>query len=668
MNQGRGLAICCVVFVAAIPGVSAQTESGDARYNLVRNPGFEHVGPDGLAKPWALGAPAYSLSADAPRTGKRCLRFENQDPNRYILCSAPIKLEPGKQYEISAWVRTKDIVGKDSGATICVQWWDKDRKFLGGAYPKGIKGTHSQWQLVKGITRKVPDKAATFDVTCYVRKHMTGVAWWDDIVVRRYIPPLVAGIVTNKFRNETDGGPVGAKAGLDLHDNELSPARVTAELRAIDSDGNTAAKWNPKAISDGEVSFEFDATPLAPGGYTLTCAVKSKDGRLKGEASCRLKRVESLPERRASIDEHQRLILDGKPFFPLGTYWGSVTEKNLDIYAKSPFNCLMPYGRPRRKMLDAAYARGLRVIYSIKDYYYGTKYCPKSIKSESDERPAIERIVKGLRDHPAIMAWYLNDELPLSMLDRLAAHQRWMEELDPTRPTWVVLYQAGQVRSYLPTFDVIGTDPYPIPYRPASLALKYTRMTQEACLGYRAIWMVPQIFNWASYKSTPEEKRKYRSPTLAEMRSMAWQCIAGGANGLVFYSWFDLWRMSKGSTSGGRALTPEPFEKRWKDVTQMAHEIRQFFPVLLSVESVPRLKRAECPESVAWRLYAKDGDAYLVAVNSDREAANATFVFPAPFASAHLALGTGGVTFSEGALRIAFGPLEVKVVRLDANR
>ncbi len=43
------------------------------------------------------------------------------------------------------------------------------------------------------------------------------------------------------------------------------------------------------------------------------------------------------------IDPHRRLIVDGQPFFPLGMYWGGVKEKELGIYAKGPFNCLMPW-------------------------------------------------------------------------------------------------------------------------------------------------------------------------------------------------------------------------------------------------------------------------------------------------------------------------------------
>ena len=37
----------------------------------------------------------------------------------------------------------------------------------------------------------------------------------------------------------------------------------------------------------------------------------------------------------------------------------------------------------------------------------------------------------------------------------LEAHQQWLEELDPGHPTWIVLYQVGQLQLYRKTFDVV---------------------------------------------------------------------------------------------------------------------------------------------------------------------------------------------------------------------
>jgi hypothetical protein len=89
---------------------------------------------------------------------------------------------------------------------------------------------------------------------------------------------------------------------------------------------------------------------------------------------------------------------------------------------------------------------------------------------------------------------------------------------------------------------------------------------------------VPQVFDWGAYRKGAA-REKTRAPTLAEMRAMAWQCVAAGANGLVFYSFFDLFAMSD----------RDPFERRWSDVCAMGEEIKRYLPIMLSVETLPQL-------------------------------------------------------------------------------
>jgi hypothetical protein len=542
--------------------------------NLVLNPGFEA----GDA-PWQLRAPVYSLTTNAPHTGAQCLQYVNTDPARYWLCGQRLDLKPGHRYAITAWVRTENIKGDDSGATICVEWYDADNKFLGGCYPNGLKGTHRDWQQIRGFTGPVPTNAVRCHISCYVRKGMTGTAWWDDVSVCEYHPPAIEAMITDCYRDQTDGGIVNVHVGL-------SDPQTKLEVKVRDLQGQLI-----------DTGLRFDTTPWKPGQYEITAVARNAAGRELGWRSLMLTRVSKFPARKAYIDRHRRLIVDGEPFFPLGTYWSGIKTNEMAIYGKSPFNCIMPYADVGRAGLDLAYANGVRVIYSVKDLYVGHR----GIKTETEARQRITQTVNTLKDHPAIIAWYINDELPLTMRDELTAHRRWLEELDPSRPTWVVLYQYDQVRDYLPTFDIIGTDPYPIPKDSPAKALHWTRTTVEQTFSARCVWMVPQIFDWTSYK-----KPNGRPPTLAEMRCMAWSCIAAGANGLIFYSWFDLWKMDKTT----------PFEQRWKDVTAMAEEIRRWIPVLLSVESAP-MPTVEAPPSVAWRLFAKDGAIFLLCVNSD---------------------------------------------------
>ncbi len=623
--------------------------------NLVKNPGFEEV-QGGKLTSWAAAAPVYSADDTTARGGERSLKFVNDDPGNYVLCGQRIDLEPGRLYEVKAWVKTEGVEGADSGATVCVEWSDGEGKYLGGHYPPGKKGDTPEWTQVRGISPRIPEEAASCSVTCYVRKGMTGTAWWDDVSVRRvHERPMLSVLVQPSYRGWIlDEGPEHAdlRVSFVFDDLDAGPesVRLAARLTAEDDD-KAIAEQTVDEVSDEPLRLRLPLPELAVGSYRLTVDLVDKaEGKVLCQDVHRLeRRTGEMP--RCFVDEHNRVILDGEPFFPLGMYWSGVNEEQLQIYADSPFNCLMPYGSPNEEQMDLIDSFGLKVIYSIKDFYHGTRYCPGFIKSEADEEPAVRERVRKYRDHPALLAWYLNDELPLSVLPRLEAHQRWVEEEDPHHPTWVVLYQVSAVGDYLKSFDAIGTDPYPIPRRPVSMAGDWARLTREAVADSRAVWMVPQIFNWATYRKTEEEKAQCRPPTLEEMRCMTWQCITEGADGLVYYSWMDLHRDKS-----------VPFEERWEEIKRVAEEVKSFAPALLSIEPRPEVA-VEAPEAIHWTLRSYEGKVYLFIVNDAEEPAAATVRFAKRPRSVTLA-GQEVTVADDAGFEATFEPLGVNIYEI----
>jgi hypothetical protein len=187
------------------------------------------------------------------------------------------------------------------------------------------------------------------------------------------------------------------------------------------------------------------------------------------------------------------------------------------------------------------------------------------------------------------------------------------------------------------------------------MALEWTRRTHGGCFGRRAVWQVPQIFDWASYHQA-DETAAYRAPTLAEMRSMAWQCVAGGANGLVFYSWFDLWKMKD----------KDPFERRWAEVMTMAAEIRRLFPVLLLPGPAPAIE-VTAPGSVGWRAWGQGREVHVLLVNSAPAAAQAVVDLPGAPAAVACELGEGTGTLGGARLTVDLGPLEPRLLKVALN-
>jgi hypothetical protein len=618
--------------------------------NLVRNPGFEEIAPDGGPLAWNEVKPVYRIEDGAGRNGSRGLLFDNSDPGFYRFPGQKIEMQPGSLYRFSVWVRTEGLAGDESGATLCLEWTDRSGQWLGGSYPHGVKGTH-EWQLVEGVA-KIPENAGSVRLSPYVRKGMTGRAWFDDISVTRHIPPAVGVIVSSAYRDTLADGSSFYFVELALSDAGLHRDKVAGVFSVIDSEDKCFFSGKAEFITDNAAGIEINTSKIPVGLYHVDFVLSASDGGEIGRCRGRLNRVAQLPERKVYIDAHNRAIVDGKPFFPLGMYWSSIKPDLLQTYAQGPFNCLMPYGSPTREQMDLARAAGLKVIYSVKDIYHGTRWAPKGVQTEQDEIEFVRARVDEFKEHPALLAWYINDELPLSMIERLTARRDLMEELDPQHPAWVVLYQYNQVRSYLPSFDIIGTDPYPIPKKPAGMALEWTRVTRAQCWNARALWQVPQVFDWAAYKKG-EEAQNSRAPTLDEMRAMAWQCIAGGANGLIFYSFFDLFKLPE----------KDPFEKRWPEVCAMAREISRYIPVLLSVDPVAGLSWIK-PEQVEARAWSYNGETYILIVNGGTEPAEASLISDTPVKALAVEFGVPPQSMESGARRFTIEPLKPVLARI----
>ena len=655
------LSALALMFQSALT-TAALADSSDS--GLVRNPSFEKAAQgSSLPADWGGDRNVYCRDEDAGRDGSAALKYVNDDPNRYRLSSQRVSLQPGRKYRLSGWVKTEDLKGEDSGATFCMEWSDRQGKWLGGVYPSGVKGT-TGWTLIRGVA-EVPEEAGSCTFTCYVRRGMTGKAWFDDVQLVRIIePPLHSTLTSPVYRGRiTHAGPktIHAAVRLDLRDCEVAPKDLV--VRAVLSnkaDGNVceSTEQRPRVRDEKTepMTIELSAQELSPGDYQLEVQLVHADGKVIRSIRHGLTRVADDFQPKCTIDEHRRLLVDGRPFFPLGMYWSSIDEKDIRIYADSKFNCLMPYGSPSREQMDLVNQHGLKVIYSIKDWYAGSRWCPPSIRTAADEEPAVRARVREFRDHPALLAWYLNDELPQDFLPRLETHQSWVAEEDPHHPSWAVLYQFKEVAAYINTFDVIGTDPYPIGRKPASMAAEWTAETFRQVNRSRPMWQVPQLHNWANYQKLSAGMKETHTPTFDEVRSMAWQCIAEGATGLVFYSWYDVKRNPDVS-----------FDEQWPGLKRIAAEIDPLAPAILSIEATPNVtvSGGHAPTWLHWLVRRYQGRLYLFAVNDGDGQGRVKFQLPVSPGTIRDICEDRTIKPSQGVFEDDFDPLALHVYEID---
>ncbi|MFQ6096980.1 MAG: hypothetical protein ACE5O2_04575 [Armatimonadota bacterium] len=602
------------------------------------------------------------------------MRIVNADASVYLLCSQVVPCKPGEFYEFSVWVKTRGVKGEETGATVCMEW-SGDEGWIGGAYPAGVKGD-SDWTLIRGQTPRIPPDAKRVTVTVYLRKGMTGTAWFDDVQVRRgFPPPLAVNLLAPNYRGlifpEVKSAKVRIEArigqplrgDLGLNDVELRVQLLRGEARSPD-EAAAMTTVTSRRIRPGSptVRTALDASKLRPGKYTLRVRLLGgRQRRVLGERyfPVEMLRPDAKPPR-VYIDQHNRTIVNGEPFFPLGMYFGGGpasrdAERDLRTFAASSFNTLMNYGinggslEEIEQYLDMVNSLGLKIIYSIKDFYDGTRWRPKQVGPWTEEADMVEGIVNRFKRHPAVLAWYLNDELPVSFLPRLTERYETVRALDPDHPTWIVLYQVGQLERYLPTFDVLGTDPYPIPEGPVTRAAEWTIRTVEAVNGRRAVWMVPQAHNWSVYR---KGEKPVRGPTYEEMKAMAFLCIVHGAKGLIFYSFQDLKR------------DPLGFDKRWADVRRVADDVAQVVPIILSTERRPKLRITRGADGVHAAAFERNGVPYVIAINATTEEKAFSFRLGTMSKVALTLDGSQVVGRRKDEFRDTLGPLAVRIYEL----
>ena len=350
-----------------------------------------------------------------------------------------------------------------------------------------------------------------------------------------------------------------------------------------------------------EAAITLDVSALAMGRQEVTCELLA-DGKAVDSASVPFTRADAPPRRRVWIDRHRRCIVDGKPFFPLGMYWDP-NESHMAAFTNGPFNCVVHYKMLNPKRLDFCRAHGFMSLSAVDRTLWRTANEASTPAEAEDARRKLASAVAAIKDHPALLGWYVGDELEAGSAPSQRKLYEFLAACDPDHPTYAVQDRTYDLRVFLPTADVIGLDPYPVSKRPLRMITDFMREGDRVLFGARPFWSVPQSFSWHWYRK--EDKGKDRCPTLAEMRSMNWQHIANGANGLFSFGYHSYFY----------PLNDQDWRPLWANAVASNREVEKMVPVLLSVEPAPSARPDT--EKLVCRTWVKDGELYVLACNID---------------------------------------------------
>ena len=329
---------------------------------------------------------------------------------------------------------------------------------------------------------------------------------------------------------------------------------------------------------------------------------------------------------KVEVGDDGALRVDGRPFYPLGLYLGPNEAEDLARIRAAGFNVVLCYSFGRRPttearaFLDRALAQKLWVIYSLKDFYTHHKGFPKDDYVDGPTM-AIETIVTPLRDHPALLCWYINDEEWPSTKRRNTVLRMYeaVRQADPAHPVFSVVNRVGgdALGFFKGTTDIIGTDPYPL--RPESVVQPLSKVTQYVRLARKGygpetpVWLVPQAFDNGIYGGIASS----REPTFAEIRCMTYLGLVEDVKGVLFYSYADCFRRA------GRQNEDDPllFERRWVVMQAIAREMTDLIPALVEGQTLVCDIMADHQKPGGWSAQARaralsvDGTVYLLVAN-----------------------------------------------------
>lgn len=611
--------------------------------DIVKNGAFEQY-DKGRLRSWSLGE-GWAAGRGLGRNGGGGLEFTSAETlAKPAFAEQILDIAPGRIYDFEAWVDGELEGGK--GAQVDIQFLDRNGRTVMGTY-SGTRANNQGWGRLQVRTRRLPESVCKVRLRPYVPAGAKGRVAFDDISLRQFRVQPVTALCSSHYRNEAsvDDGVVTFHAGIDLADSGCSREDVRVFFSYEAPDGRKVRR-RAERFDGTDASIGLWPAALRVGTQEVAVELEAGDGRIIGRRTLPFTRITSRPRRRVVIDRRQRVRIGGKPFFPLGIYAGTANSNMVERIGKSPFNTLMAYHGLDESMLDWCAENDLMVSVHAGDY------------KTSDE--AIGRMVSRLKNHPAVLAWLVNDEKPVSEMPRLLSRYRTVVDMDGGHPAWAVLYQVDQIRDYIGTCDVIGSDPYPVPHESLSWVNTSTAKARRGTFGAIPLWQTSQIFDWAAYKTTAKpgtDVSKYRAPTLAEMKLMAWLEIAGGANALFMYSYSPLEKMD----------WRDPFERRWRDVCECAAEIKKMSYVLLSDGDAPVIPAP--PAGLAVRAWRTGAQKHVLVCNASGKSLKAELSLgDGKFDDMRTELGGGASRGKGNMLSVSFGPEGYAMLLFDGEK
>ncbi|MBP6963929.1 MAG: hypothetical protein KBC96_05925 [Armatimonadetes bacterium] len=445
-------------------------------------------------------------------------------------------------------------------------------------------------------------------------------------------------------------GRAEASISVNVGAEQSSASELRVSLLAAGSDEPVAAR-TIKPLTNGPVTASFDLSSRPAGNYRIRADLVQAG---KTYYALKSRAFPFEPNAPVRFDKDGFLLVDGKPYFPVGMYTlqdgrGTDHDSVLREASEAGFNTTVFYALTNETvipLMDAAHRNGIRA------FVYPTS--PFSVAGVENTLANAGKDVFAKKDHPALLGWYIVDEpegIGKGAVDKTRLLYQTVREADPKHPCSLVIMSPGAAAKYRACTDIMWIDPYPIPHAPVTFVTDSVAGAVKNVEKDKPVWVIPQAFDWNVWKTGKVDQ--VHRPTNEEERCMTYLALVHGAKGVIYWA----------HTASKYYIRDYP--EHWAYMKKLAGEMHDLTPVLLTVNA--DVKPEVSPKDAPIDLMVKrlGGETYVFAVNHSGEAQSVTFSLPGVTASAPVEalFESRSLSAKSGSWQDQFKPLEVHVYK-----
>ena len=373
------------------------------------------------------------------------------------------------------------------------------------------------------------------------------------------------------------------------YSGELLPkgAKPSFKVELLSEDGRILAEKEVHGV-DGSFTVDFGRRiPYEGRGRIRAVVSESASGRVCAKREIDVKVLPTVKPGPGGtfVTENGLALLDGKPFMPLGFFASFGRTRDMEKFMtamgewkEAGANILLEYWF--LNWGDKNYPEVFKILEQndIKLMLNVTGWHHRKDLLYTEHRDIVKRFMR----EPALFAYYLTDEAPMTLIPYVYSMRRMINETDPDHPTWECnLFDPA---AYLKISDCYGADNYPIAVNSKNLERMDEDMRKWAVCRPSVAWLCPQCFNKANYRPGARENKKLYDangvePTEEGMLAVALLQASWGARGFIFYMWDDLFR----------GPYPERYEVRKQAMLRNIRKLRELEPFIMSGRAIEEL-------------------------------------------------------------------------------